>query len=160
MAIEHRGNMTITMIDPKFQTTDGLEFPSKEDAQIHQDLIDAKVSYETAFFRYTKKLSEIEKTADGKPFMFKTWETYWYLNDFSFHRVPLLEKIEIGMSNASLDFNESGKIYLVYRREPTQCRHYKIDELYVSEMEAKKALIKAREKFLVEFASETKKMKK
>ena len=99
------------------------------------------------------------KTADGQPFIFQSWKIYYCLIQPIFG-IPQLQKIEI-LSDSRLEFSryDINQVELVIVENNIH-KHYILHELYLSKIEANKALLKAREEFLIEFTANNEEMRK
>jgi hypothetical protein len=66
---------------PEHFLAEGRKFDNKEDAQRHEEMIDAYDVFRRARTEYGKKLAGTYKTADGKPFDCRGNYTYWRISE-------------------------------------------------------------------------------
>jgi hypothetical protein len=136
-----------------FRTTDGKDFQDKDAAERHETLIEAKEAYVQARRLFGKLLAETQLTADGRRFEFGVFHTYYYIEP-GFWGMPGLS--EVPYLGWHWDFDDSDGFVIRYRDEKqNRDREFKIAELYSDRRIADKALLKAREARLAEYAAET-----
>jgi hypothetical protein len=149
--------MAVKKVPQVYETSDGLEFESKKQAERHEALIEARELFEGARERFGERLAQTQKTADGVSFEFGICRDYWVVVP-CWAGLPRLRKIWFSyMGDQRFEISEDDEITLLYseREDGHGSRtRYKISDLYYSEKEAKKALLAAQQKRLEEFTEE------
>lgn len=145
--------MTVKTVPTKFETSDGKEFDTKEEAERHDELILARKAYKDARHTLGVILARSQKTADGVPFDFSLLRDYYYISD-GWASLPALRRVSFYIWNFEFDERDVFEIKQWDERGKGEQMMitYKINELYYSEREAKKALLDAQEAWLAEEA--------
>ena len=142
----------VKAISVKYKSSDGQEFETEEQAQSHEELIEAKKQYETARSVYGQHLFESQKTADGHPFDLCAYRDYWYVGRFlSF---PLLERVSFHRGNCGLNDRDE-TVIIQHQDDDRGCRQfteYSIGDLYLYEKNAQVALLAAQKERLEELS--------
>lgn len=142
----------------EFKSSDGRKFETEEQAQSHEELIEAKERYEAARSAYGQILHESQKTADGYPFQFSVLADYWYVYDFS--DFPRLDKVSFYLGNCDLN-DEDETIITQHHDDHRGNRHftdYSIGDLYRYEKNAQVALLAAQKERLQELSKSVKQL--
>jgi hypothetical protein len=139
-----------------FQTSDGFEYDTEEEAERHEAVATAKQNYEGARDAFCRVLAESQKTADGVPFEFGVFRDYWFILEWD--GFPRLHKVcFLCMRNDNFELNEGSEISLV-QEENGRRRTFKISDLYWNHKAAGRALLKVQAERLKEFGESMEKL--
>lgn len=139
--------MAIKQVPTRYETSDGREYDTQQEAERHEALITAKREYEHAQKVFGQRLAETQKTADGYPFEFTLLRDYYYITP-GFHEMPAL--VRVGFSRwKPVQLNEADELVLTSGR-----LHCRIGDLYRSPRAAEEALLTAQEAWLKERTEE------
>ena len=133
----------------KYRSTDGNEYDTKEEAERHDALWNARNEFDNARKKFGKLLAETQTTGDGEAFEFG-WRSYWYVTP-TWGGFPELRTIRF--SEYQFDFDDSD-VFQIFNIEDGNRKRYAISDLYVSKHKARAALIAAQEE-RVRFFRET-----
>jgi hypothetical protein len=155
--------MAVKKVPQVYETSDGLEFESKKQAERHEALVEAKSLFEGAFQRMGRALAGTQKTADGELFEFGVCCDYYVIAP-CWAGLPRLRKIWFSfMGDDRFEIEADDEITLILHEGDGQHRtrtRFKVSELYHSEKEAKKALLVAQEERIKEFTEEIDELRK
>lgn len=128
-------------VPTRFRTSDGNEYPTKEEAEKHEALIEAEADFERAKRRFGYALAETQETADGLAFKWSNPRDYWRVH-WPYGAPPRLERVEylgLGDTEVRRDGEHVEIVKRTYRDGSYDYRTYRISELYGSESAAKEA---------------------
>lgn len=123
-----------------YRSQSGREFPSAEEADRHDQLLDRHETFTSARAAYAKALSETNRTADGQLFNLNALATYYYVVAPMGWNKPALREVSFYIWKCDIDENDRG--VLNYKTEDGAWVQYRIADLYRSR---KAALIKLKE---------------
>lgn len=157
--------MAVKPVPRKFETSDGQEFDTKEEAERHDKLTEAKAEFDTAQRKLLVAFAETCKTADGHAFEFG-WHKYSYIDQFI--GWPNLREIEFWRAwdqQFRIDTENDDELILI-KSEPDRSSHwltrnyeFRISDLYHDRAEALNALIAKQEEEIERRKMELKKTK-
>jgi hypothetical protein len=136
-----------------FQTSDGGEFPDRNEAAQHQEFLDTVSAYEEARKRLSLVVAQSQRTADGEIFEFGVFRDYLRIVPGWSGR-PTLATVHFNYHAwAERDLDHKGRggervQIVVYSENKRTLEHYPIDELYAGQKAANRALLKAVEEWM------------
>lgn len=132
--------MAVTKKKPTFETSDGREFDTKQEAERHEELTTARRTYVEARRQYTRALASSHKTADGEQFETGAMRTYYYVTKWVEY-LPRIGEVSFYFWNCDIDDKDEG---VIVQDESDGRNHrrvtYRISELYYHKKNALKAL--------------------
>ena len=146
-------------MNPVYKSNDGAEWPTEEQAEKRDQLMNAEKQLCEATREVMRCLGETALTADGKQFNMRECNDYWRVaeNWFSF---PEVEKFWFYPHNVYVDYCDKQVDLTVrwYDNERREYQNYKIKELYTTEKAAKQACKKLGEERIQEMQERIAKM--
>lgn len=143
MSMDNRG---ITTVPPKLRTSDGREFTNPKEAERHQEMLSAREAFADAHRKLGRALARTQTTADGEPFDFGVFRTYYYVRE-PYGQTPRLG--EVSFYAFDFSFTERDDVFTIIQRDKGNETHYHINELYLHRDNAERALLAALEAWLV-----------
>jgi len=145
-----------------YACSDGEEFPTKKEAELHEELIEAVNNFRLAKERLGRATAATVKTADGDLFDFHRWNTYWFVSKHGAFG-PAMRQVQFGYgTGVNLGGGDNARVELVLT-EGDRHIYFAIAEIYSREENARKALAQAirehittKEEELAELAKEKK----
>ena len=123
-----------------FETSDGQEFSTAEDAERHEALVTATKAFDEARTGLLRAMADKVRTADGELMDPRRWGDFFYLVGWGPERQVQRVAFYYNTSIAIYD----GRVALIPGYDPTnrdgRDRRYWLDELYKHEASAKRAL--------------------
>ena len=146
-----------------YAASDGTEFDDPETAKRYEKMIAARRDFKTARKHYARTLAKSYVTADGKPFDFGTWKSYYRISP-RYDEVPTVEELDIWQPD--FDFDSWGGVDDPDTEIAFRCKVYRINEpvlvrisdLYASRAAAERACVKARREWIANLIRETDEM--
>lgn len=144
-----------------YETSDGREFTTKEQAEKYEALLTAKRKFDSASEELAKLLLGSQKTKDGEPFQFRVWRSYWVLRNYCGQR-PYVEEVRPHFHEIYLDEDCEASFCMkisgyddrrVHNHERV-LKTYRVSELYASEPKATRALIEALREYQTDIGSQ------
>lgn len=139
--------MAVTETKVMYQSSDGREFDTLDDAVKHDEFTAAREAYERAVAVYGKRIAESTKTLDGIPFVISMWHDYWHVS-YQWGRCPVLEKVNFTLPYFEIHENDEVRIRMGMVYEDR--RRWSVNELYYEKKNALEALAVAIDEYLVE----------
>jgi hypothetical protein len=131
-------------------TEDGKSFDNEEDAQAHEELVQAKWEYESARRRYAaRELWESQKTADGYRFKLTLLIDYYYVYWLD-GRIPTIRSVNFYLYNLELDEHDRAVILDMKNVGKYGPAKYRISDLYKYRYNAEAQLLVRLEEHLEE----------
>ncbi len=138
----------VKVIAPKYQSSDGQEFFTEEEAHRHEVLITLKSKYLDARHDYMQALASLQTTADGSLFNFSMLTTYYYITP-GYYGKPEIADVSFYLWNCDLNDSDEAVIVQVEERNGSKVRvEYRISNLYRSRKIALKKLAEERKAWL------------
>lgn len=141
--------MSIEEITPKFQTTDGARFETREAAERHESLIEAQREYEAAAQKFGRCVALCETTADGEPFRFRNYRSYWHVVQ-PVYSMPRLRKVDFYGNGKDVTVHEDSTVSITESVFNSRPETFRISELYASQDAANPALLEAMKSYVAE----------
>ena len=134
----------------------GQTFPTREAAERHSALIEAREQLESAQRKFQRLLAENAVTADGKPFHFGMYCDYWQVFQ-PWNSLPYLRKFCFICDNWRVrgDIDRPDVVEICGKSDRgNEMIWVPITELFCSQEKAEAELLAARRKWLAEKAAE------
>ena len=148
------------MATPKttYQSKTGRSFPTAEEADRYDRLVESKEEYERARAKYARALAETNVTADGHQFELTTLHTYYFVVEPHGWSQPHLGEVSFYLWHCDVDGSNQGVI-LVKRDDGEGYTTYRISELYYYESAAKAKMAESMEQFISWMQEDLEKLK-
>jgi hypothetical protein len=145
--------MTKIKSQTTYRTSDDCDFSDQKEAEAHEKIVVARREFERADQALAVLLAESCRTADGHPFRFGIWKTYYYVHKTG-PSYPELASVEFWGRNWDHASGYEGDKFVIwsFRAPVTDKFHsgipYAINDLYLIESNARDALRAARRQWL------------
>jgi hypothetical protein len=143
--------MSVKQQPRKWAAEDSKEFDTEAEAEAHNELYVARQAFLDAQKAYGRLLAERQKTADGFKFEWSMLRDYYFIREWH-HQLPSMGQVSFYVHDTDVSERDDCLELIYHGGDPgnRDRHHYRIDQLYAREVNAKKALLVAQERFIEE----------